>query len=53
MPVDQLPSYIIQQQLELQKVGKETEDAKLKQHQVLKHYDVNMNDLMNTEEIYL
>jgi hypothetical protein len=45
MPVDQLPSYIIRQQLELQKVEEETKDAKLKQYQVLQHYDVTMNDL--------
>jgi transcriptional regulator with XRE-family HTH domain len=45
MPLDQLPSYIIRQQLELQKVEKETEDAKVKQRQVLQHYDVTMDEL--------
>jgi len=45
MPLDELPSYIIQQQLELQKVEKETEDAKLKLSQVLQHYDVTMDIL--------
>ncbi|HZB17796.1 MAG TPA: hypothetical protein VE445_11570 [Nitrososphaeraceae archaeon] len=45
MPVDQLPNYIIRQQLELQKVEEETEDAKLKQRQVLQNYDVTMDIL--------
>jgi hypothetical protein len=45
MPVDDLPSYIIRQQLELQKVEKETEDAKTKQRQVLQHYNVTMDEL--------
>ena len=45
MPLDQLPGYIIRQQLELQKVEKETEDAKVKQRQVLQHYDVTMDEL--------
>jgi transcriptional regulator with XRE-family HTH domain len=45
MPLDELPSYIIQQQLELEKVEKETEDAKLKQRQVLQNYDVTMDVL--------
>jgi hypothetical protein len=45
MPLDELPNYIIQQQLELQKVEKETEEAKTKLHQVLQHYDVTMNEL--------
>jgi predicted XRE-type DNA-binding protein len=45
MPVDQLPNHIIRQQLELEKVEKETEDAKLKQHQVLQHYNVTMDEL--------
>jgi transcriptional regulator with XRE-family HTH domain len=45
MPLDELPSYIIRQQLELEKVEKETEDAKLKQRQVLQNYDVTMDVL--------
>jgi chromosome segregation ATPase len=45
MPVDQLPNYITQQELELQKVEKQTEDAKLKQRQVLQHYDVTTDIL--------
>jgi hypothetical protein len=45
MPLDQLPSYIIGQQLESLNVEEETKDAKLKQYQVLQHYDVTMNDL--------
>jgi transcriptional regulator with XRE-family HTH domain len=45
MPVDQLPNYIMQQQLELEQVKGETEDAKLKQFQALRHYNVTMDDL--------
>ncbi|HZA64171.1 MAG TPA: hypothetical protein VE573_14950, partial [Nitrososphaeraceae archaeon] len=45
MPVDELPSYIIRQQLELEKVEKETEDAKVKQREVLQHYNVTMDVL--------
>ena len=45
MPLDQLPNYIMQQQLESEKVRGETEDAKLKQHQVLQHYNVTMDVL--------
>jgi hypothetical protein len=45
MPLDELPNHIMQQELELEKVERETKDAKLKQHQVLQRYDVNMNDL--------
>jgi hypothetical protein len=41
----QLPNHIIHQQLELEKVRGEIEDAKLKEHQVLQHYNVTMNDL--------
>ena len=35
MPLDQLPNHIIQEQLELEKVKEQTEDAKLKLRQVL------------------
>jgi chromosome segregation ATPase len=45
MPLDQLPNYIIQQKSELVKLRDETEGAKLKQLQVLQHYNVTMNDL--------
>jgi transcriptional regulator with XRE-family HTH domain len=45
MPVDQLPNYITQQELELEKSRGETEEAKLKERQVLQHYNVTMNDL--------
>ena len=45
MSLDELPSYIIQQQLELEKVEKETEDAKVKLRQVLQNYDVTMYEL--------
>ncbi len=43
--LDELPSNIIRQQLELDKVERKIEDVKLKQRQVLQHYNVNMNDL--------
>jgi hypothetical protein len=45
MPLDELPNHIIQQELELEKVERETKDAKVKQLQVLQHYKVNINDL--------
>ena len=45
MPVDQLPNYITQQELELVKLREETEDVKLKQLQVLRSYNVTMDDL--------
>jgi hypothetical protein len=45
MPLDELPNHIIQQELELEKMERETKDAKVKQLQVLQHYKVNMNDL--------
>jgi transcriptional regulator with XRE-family HTH domain len=46
MPVEQLlPHYITQGKLELEKVKEETEDAKVKQLQVLQHYNVTMKDL--------
>jgi len=45
MPLDELPNHIMQQELELEKVEREIKDAKVKQHQVLQRYDVNMNDL--------
>lgn len=45
MPVDQLADYILEQQLELQKLKGETEDAEVKQLQVLRDYNINMNDL--------
>jgi hypothetical protein len=45
MPLDQLPDHIMQEQLELEKVRGETGDAKVKEHQVLQHYNVTMNDL--------
>jgi hypothetical protein len=45
MPLDQLSNYIMQQQLELEQVREETKDVKLKEHQVLQHYNVTMNDL--------
>ena len=45
MSLDEMPSYIVQQELELEQVEKETEDAKVKQRQVLQHYDVTMYEL--------
>jgi hypothetical protein len=45
MPLDELPNYITQQELELEKVEKQTEDAKLKQRQVLQNYDVTIDEL--------
>jgi hypothetical protein len=45
MPLDELPNHIIQQQLELEKVKGEIEDVKLKEEQVLQHYNINMNDV--------
>ena len=45
MPLDELPNHTIQQELELEKLEKETKDAKVKQLQVLQRYNVNMNDL--------
>jgi hypothetical protein len=45
MPVEQLPHYIIQEKLEMEKVKRETEDVIVKQLQVLQHYNVTMEDL--------
>jgi hypothetical protein len=45
MPLDQLPNHIMQEQLELEQVRGEMEDVKLKEDQVLQHYNVTMNDL--------
>ena len=44
-PVDQLANYILEQQLELEELKGETEDAETKQLQVLRHYNINMDDL--------
>jgi chromosome segregation ATPase len=45
MPLDELPSYITQQELELEKVEREIEDAKTKQRQVSQHYNVTIDEL--------
>jgi transcriptional regulator with XRE-family HTH domain len=45
MPVEQLPHYIVQKKLELEKVESKTEDAEIKLLQVLQHYNVTMNNL--------
>jgi hypothetical protein len=42
MPVQQLHRYILQKKLELEKVESKTKDAKLKQIQVLQHYNVTI-----------
>jgi peptidoglycan hydrolase CwlO-like protein len=44
IPVEQLPDYI-KKKSELEKVKGETEDAEIKQLQVLQHYNVTMDDL--------
>ena len=45
MPVDQLPNYIIQKELELEELKGEIEDVKMKREIVLRNYDITMNDL--------
>ncbi len=45
MSVDELPNHIAQQELELEKVEREIEDAKVKQRQVLQNYDVTIDEL--------
>ena len=45
MRIDQLPNYITQQELELEKVRGETEETELKQLQVLQHSNKTINDL--------
>jgi hypothetical protein len=45
MRIDQLPNYITQQELELEKVRGETEETELKQLQVLQHSNRTINDL--------
>jgi hypothetical protein len=45
IPVEHLPDYIEQKKSELEKVKGETEDAEIKQLQVLQHYNVTMDDL--------
>src|SRR5919107_5611929 len=45
IPVDQLANYILEQQLEFEELKGETEDAETKQLQVLRHYNINMDDL--------
>ena len=51
MPIDQLPNYITQQELELEKVRGETEETELKQLQVLQYSNRTTNDLEESEEI--
>jgi hypothetical protein len=51
MRIDQLPNYITQQELELEKVRGETEETELKQLQVLQHSNRTINDLEESEEI--
>jgi hypothetical protein len=45
MPVEQLPNYVIQKELELEKLNEEIEDVKMKKYLVLQNYDITMNDL--------
>ena len=45
MPIDQLPNYITQQELELEKVRGETVETELKQLKVLQHSNRTINDL--------
>jgi len=45
MRIDQLPNYITQQELELEKVRGETEETESKQLQVLQHSNRTINDL--------
>ena len=45
MRINQLPNYITQQELELEKVRGETEETELKQLQVLQHSNKTINDL--------
>jgi glutamyl-tRNA reductase len=45
MRIDQLPNYITQQELELEKVRRETVETELKQLQVLQHSNRTINDL--------
>jgi glutamate mutase epsilon subunit len=45
MPLDQLPNYIMQKELELVNLRDETEGVKLKQRQVLQHHYVTMDVL--------
>jgi hypothetical protein len=45
MSVDELPNYIIQQELELEQVKGEIEDVNMKKDLVLQKYDITMVDL--------
>jgi hypothetical protein len=45
MSVDELPNYIIQQELELEQVKGEIEDVNMKKDLVLQKYDITMDDL--------
>jgi transcriptional regulator with XRE-family HTH domain len=45
MPLDQLPNYLIQKELEVEKMNGEIEDVKMKKHLVLQNYGITMNDL--------
>jgi hypothetical protein len=45
MPLDQLPNYLIQKELEVEKMNGEIKDVKMKKHLVLLNYGITMNDL--------
>ena len=45
MPLDQLPNYLIQKELEVEKMNGDIKDVKMKKHLVLQNYGITMNDL--------
>ena len=45
MSLDEVPNYIIQQELELEQVQREIEDVNMKKNIVLQKYDITMDDL--------
>ena len=45
MPLYQLPNYLIQKELEVEKMNGEIKDVKMKKHLVLQNYGITMNDL--------
>ena len=45
MPLDQLPNYLIQKEIEVEKMNGEIEDVKMKKHLVLQNYHITMDDL--------
>ena len=45
IPLDKLPDYIMQKELERIKVEEEVKDIEMKKHQVLQNYNITMADL--------